>query len=146
MARACRHLPPHTDSPQSRSDEARHVSCLVATPFLVEGESLERRFVTGDKQEDGILVGTVHMLAPGAAGYRERVEFLPVEALAIDDGITLAAERGDEQARRLAQWQGLFARPQHLGEESDGLEDRLARCRIDIFDHQRFIRVAVPIL
>src|SRR5689334_6604470 len=90
-------------SASAPSGQPHHVSRFVTSPFLVEGQRLQSRLVAGDEKEDRILIGSIHMLAPGAARHRKRVEFLPVEALSIDDGMSLAAEWRDKKACRLAQ-------------------------------------------
>src|SRR5206468_2846129 len=67
------------------SAETHDLVGFGAAPFLVQIELLERRLVAGDEQEHRILVRAVDVLEPRTARHRERVELLPVEALAIDD-------------------------------------------------------------
>jgi hypothetical protein len=121
-------------------------SCIVLAPLLVEVELLEGRLVARDEQEQRLLGGRVVVLEPGAARNGERVERRPVVALAVDHRITLALERRDQQVRGGAHRQRLLARLQHLGEERDGFEHRLAGGRIDVFDHQAVMRIAVAFL
>ena len=58
----------------------------------------------------------------------------------------VALERRDQQARGLAHRQRALARAQHLHEERDGLEHRLAGRRIDVFDRQGVVGIAVAVL
>ncbi len=85
------------------------------------------------------------MFAPGAAGNDEGVERLPVDALTADHAVAAALERRADQVRALLQGQRALAGAQHLHEEGHGLVDGEARRRIDVFDHQRLVAVAVPV-
>ncbi len=105
-----------------------------------------RRLVARNEQDHRVLVGAVDVLVPGAARDRERVELFPFEALAVDDRMASALERRDQQVRGLPHRQRALAGAQHLHQEGDGLEHRLAGRGIDVFDGQGVVGVAVPVL
>src|SRR5262245_45558979 len=126
------------------SADANDLARRIATPFLVEVELLERRLIACNEQEQWIAGGGIDVLEPGTAGHSERIEYVPVEPLPVDDRMALALERGDQQARGLSHGLRTLARAQHLHEERDGLEHRASGGRIDVFDHEGVVRIAVP--
>src|SRR5215831_16335394 len=117
----------------------------VAAPLLEQVEAFQCGLIAGDEQDGSLPVVAVNVLEPGAARHRQIVESLPVEALAIDDGVSPALERRDQQASCLPHGSCLLAGTQHLHEEGHSLEHRTAGQRVDVFDRQRLVGIAVPV-
>ena len=95
------------------------ISCTARSFFSV-GSSL------ATNRKTGFLSEPLTCSYQAAARDGERVELLPVETLAIHDRMPVALERRDQQVRGLAHRQRALARAQHLHEERDRLEHRLA--------------------
>src|SRR5437870_12119928 len=87
--------------PSGSSGDLHDVAGSVAAPLLEEVEAFQGRLVAGDEEDRRLLVVAVDMLEPGTARHCQIVELLPIEALAVDDRVSLALERRDQQARRL---------------------------------------------
>src|SRR5262249_40146327 len=62
------------------SGDFHDVAGGVAAPLLEQMEALQRRLVARDEEDGWPLVVAVDVLEPGAAGHRQIVERLPVEA------------------------------------------------------------------
>src|SRR5262249_57808234 len=74
----------------------------VAAPFLEQVEAFQCGLVARDEQDRRSFLVAVDVLEPGTARHREIIEFLPIETLAVDDRVSLALERSDQQARSLS--------------------------------------------
>src|SRR5689334_22689382 len=87
------------------------------------------------------------MLVPLVRRNGERIERLPVVALAADQAVAEAAalERRDEQARGLLLGARALAGAKHLREEGHRLEERPAVHGVDVFDRERVVRIAVAV-
>src|SRR5262249_16016650 len=101
--------------------------------------------VARDEQDRRSFLVAVDVLEPGTAGHCEIIESLPIEMLAVDDRVSLALERSDQQARGLPDRASFFARAQRLRDECHGLEHRAAGQRVGVFDRQRLVGIAVPV-
>src|SRR5262245_23700970 len=132
--------------PPRGSDNLHDVAGRIAAPLLIEVEAFQGGLIARHEQHGGPFVVAVDVLEPGAARHRQVVECLPVNALAVDDRVSLALERGDQEARGLPHRQRPLARTQYLHEERHGLEHRAAGERVGIFDRQRVVGIAVPVL
>src|SRR5262249_6743507 len=126
------------------SPEFHDVARGIAAPSLEQVKGFQRGLVAGDEQDCGLFRSAIDVLEPGAAGHREGVERAPIETLAVDDGIAAAFEWRDQQACSLTQRPRALARAQHLHKERHGLEHRTAGERIDIFDGDGLVGIAVP--
>src|ERR1043165_7937476 len=102
----------------------------------MQAEGAQRGLVARDEEDDRLGLRFVDVLVPLVGRDRERVEVVPVEALAAYHGGAEAAafERREEQARGLLHRPSALARAQHLREEGHGLEYRTAADRVDILD------------
>src|SRR2546428_564569 len=128
----------------------------IITPFATRtlcecqpsgiGTVASRGLAAGNEQTVGRF-RLVVVFDPPARRHGEGIEIFPVEALAADDAVAEAAafERRDEQARGLPLRTGVLARPQHLREERHGFEQGAAVHRVDVFDAERIVRIAVPV-
>src|SRR5271166_6871360 len=104
----------------SRLNDLDDVAGAVAAPLLEELKAFQGGLVAGDEQHRRALVVAIGVLEPGAARHREVVELLPIEALAVDDGVSASLERRHQEARGLPQRTRPLARTQHLDEEGHG--------------------------
>src|SRR5439155_20526108 len=89
----------------------------VTTPLLEQVEAFQRGLVARDEQDCRSFLGAVDVLEPGTAGHCEIIEVFPIETLAVDDRVSLALERSDQQAGSLPDRAGFLVRAQRLREE-----------------------------
>src|SRR5262249_60393788 len=127
------------------SGDFHDVAGGVATPLLEQVEAFQGGLIACDKQDGGLPIVAVDVLEPGTTGHCQIIEFFPIETLAVDDRVSLALERSDQQARSLADRTSFLARAQHLREECHGLEHRAAAQRVGVFDRQRLVGIAIPV-
>src|SRR5258707_5009089 len=103
--------PGRKDLPPRRcSHDLDDVPGGVATPFLEQMEAFQRGLVARDEQDRRSFLVAVDVLEPGTAGHCEIIEFFPIETLAVNDRVSLALERSDQQARSLPDRASFLAR------------------------------------
>src|SRR3954471_381391 len=100
------------------SDQLFGIAAGSAAVLAMQAERAQRRLVARDEEDHRLRFRFVDVLVPPIRRKSERVEVLPVEALAVDQRMPQAAafERCDEKARGLLERARALARAQHLGE------------------------------